>query len=133
MYSQRAQTRIIASHPPDKRFVMMLRAAAILLVMLAGAVAGASAKADQPQVRRGHNFAQTNCAQCHAIGQTGESPLAKAPPFRSLHLRYEVEDLSEALAEGIRTAHREMPQFELDVGQIQDLIAYLKSLERSPG
>ena len=110
----------------------MIRATAIL-VMLTGAVAAASAKADQPQVRRGHDFAQTNCAPCHAIGQTGESPLAKAPPFRSLHLRYPVEDLSEALAEGIRTTHREMPQFELDVGQIEDLIAYLKSLERSPG
>jgi hypothetical protein len=27
------------------------------------------------------------------------------------------------------TAHRAMPQFQLDSGQIADLIAYLKSLE----
>src|ERR1043166_5794014 len=85
-------------HPTtDKRVARMLRSAA-LLVMLAGAAAAGTAKADQPQVRRGHDFAQTNCAPCHAISQIGESPLAKAPPFRSLHLRYQVEDLSEALA-----------------------------------
>jgi hypothetical protein len=59
----------------------------------------------------------------------GESPLRIAPPFRTLHLRYPVEDLAESLAEGIMTAHRAMPQFQLDSGQIVDLIAYLKSLE----
>ena len=64
-------------------------------------------------------------------GRSGESPLAKAPPFRALHERYPVENLSEALAEGIRTGHPEMPQFDaLDTEQIDELIAYLKSLER---
>ena len=37
--------------------------------------------------------------------------------------------LTEALAEGIMTGHPAMPQFKLDVAQIGDLIAYLKSLE----
>ena len=65
-------------------------------------------------------------------GVPGESPLAKAPPFRTLHERYPVENLSEALAEGIRTGHPAMPQFDaLDAEQIDDLIAYLKSLEDS--
>ena len=64
-------------------------------------------------------------------GFPGESPLAKAPPFRALHERYPVENLSEALAEGIRTGHPAMPQFDaLDVEQIDELIAYLKSLEQ---
>jgi hypothetical protein len=40
-----------------------------------------------------------------------------------------VEDLAASLAEGIMTGHRAMPQFQLDSGQIADLIAYLKSLE----
>ena len=40
-----------------------------------------------------------------------------------------MENLVEALAEGIRTAHRAMPEFALDPHQIDDLIAYLKSLE----
>jgi cytochrome c len=89
-----------------------------------------TSQAQDPQVQRGLTFAQTNCAACHAIGRTGESALAKAPPFRTLHFRYPVEYLAESLAEGIKTAHPNMPQFQLDVVQIEDLIAYLKSLER---
>ena len=58
-----------------------------------------------------------------------ESPFRTAPPLRTLHLRYPVESLAESLAEGIVTGPPEMPQFQLDVAQIEDLIAYLKSLE----
>jgi cytochrome c len=91
-----------------------------------------AAYALDPSAQRGRTFAQANCAQCHAIGLTGESPLRIAPPFRTLHQRYPVETLAEALAEGIVTGHPSMPEFRLDVAQINDLIAYLKSLERSP-
>ena len=86
--------------------------------------------AQDAAVRRGQNFAQANCARCHATGTVGDSPLPKAPPFRTLHQRYPVENLVEALAEGIRTAHPAMPEFELDQRQIDDLIVYLKSLEQ---
>jgi cytochrome c len=79
--------------------------------------------AQDAAVQRGRTFAQANCARCHAIGPVGESPLPKAPPFRALHQRYPVEQLVEALAEGIRTAHPAMPEFELDEHQIGDLIA----------
>jgi len=89
-----------------------------------------TSQAQEPQVQRGLTFVQTNCASCHAVGRIGESPLPKAPPFRTLHLRYPVEDLAESLAEGIRTAHPAMPQFQLESAQIADLMAYLKSLER---
>jgi cytochrome c len=94
--------------------------AALLLV-------AATAQAQMPQVERGRALAQANCARCHAIGAAGESPLAKAPPFRTLHRRYPVENLAEALAEGIRVAHP-MPEFRLEPGRIDDLIAYLRSL-----
>jgi mono/diheme cytochrome c family protein len=89
-----------------------------------------TSQAEEPLDQRGRTFAQTNCASCHEIGPTGESPLRIAPPFRTLHLRYPIEDLEESLAEGIRTAHPAMPQFQLDSAQIGDLIAYLKALER---
>jgi cytochrome c len=89
-----------------------------------------STHAQDSVAQRGRAFAQANCSRCHAVGPAGESPLPKAPPFRTLHFRYPVENLVEALAEGIRTAHVAMPEFELDERQISDLIAYLKSLER---
>ena len=90
---------------------------------------GGPALAQEARAQRGRVFAQTNCATCHAIGRVGESPLRVAPPFRTLHTRYPVEQLAEAFAEGIVTGHPSMPQFQLDVAQIGDLIAYLKSLE----
>lgn len=86
--------------------------------------------ASDPRAQRGQTFARTNCAPCHAIGAVGESPLRIAPAFRTLRRRYPVETLAEALAEGIITGHPSMPEFRLDAAQINDLIAYLKTLER---
>lgn len=103
-----------------------LSVAGVLLFTLASA---AVAQQD-PRVVRGRQFAEANCAQCHQIGRFGDSPLAIAPPFRTLHERYPVEELEEALAEGVVTGHPTMPQFRLDAPQIADFIAYLKSLER---
>ena len=77
--------------------------------------------------RRGLIFAHDNCSRCHAIGPVGESPLAKAPPFRTLHLRYPVSDLQRPLLEGI---HSEMPRFQLTPSQARDLMAYFKTLEQ---
>jgi cytochrome c len=92
-----------------------------------------SAKADDvlsPAAQRGQVIVRTNCSRCHAIGKVGGSPLKIAPPFRTLHERYPVEDLEEPLAEGIITGHPTMPEFRFDPGQVGDVIAYLKSLER---
>jgi cytochrome c len=83
-----------------------------------------------PAAQRGLVIVRTNCSRCHAIGKIGESPLPIAPPFRTLHERYPVEDLQEPLAEGIITGHPTMPEFRFDPGQVGDIIAYLKSLER---
>jgi len=73
---------------------------------------------------------QAYCARCHAVGRIGDSPLPAAPPFHVLHERYPVESLEESLAEGIVTGHPDMPEFSFDSGQVGDVIAYLKSLER---
>jgi len=96
----------------------------LLMLMLA-----APALAISPAEQRGKTFALTNCARCHSIDRATHSPLKIAPPFRTLHLRYPVEDLGEALAEGIVTGHPTMPEFQLDPDQIHDLLSYLKTLE----
>ncbi|ACA21163.1 cytochrome c class I [Methylobacterium sp. 4-46] len=92
--------------------------------------AGWAEAAEDPHVTRGRTFVRVHCAGCHAVGRVGESPLAQAPRFRDLHTRYPVTDLAEALAEGIRTGHPGMPEFQLDPGQVEDVIRYLTSLER---
>jgi cytochrome c len=83
----------------------------------------------EPNVSAGKAYAQANCSHCHSIDKVTRSSLAIAPPFRTLHLRYPVESLEEALGEGIMTGHPSMPEFRLDPGQVGDFIAFLKSLE----
>jgi cytochrome c len=80
-------------------------------------------------VQRGLTFVRVHCAQYHAIDKVSESPLAIAPPFRTLHLKYPIEDLARPLAEGIIAGHPTMPQFRLEPDQVADVIAYLKTLE----
>ena len=87
------------------------------------------AAAASPDEQRGKTFALNNCARCHSIDKVTQSPLKIAPPFRTLHTRYPIETIAEALAEGIVTGHPSMPQFQLDPDQIHDLLAYLKTLE----
>jgi mono/diheme cytochrome c family protein len=83
-----------------------------------------------PNVQAGKAFAQANCSHCHSIDKSTPSTLAIAPPFRTLHQKYPVESLEEALSEGIMTGHPAMPEFRLDPGQIGDFIVFLKSLEQ---
>jgi mono/diheme cytochrome c family protein len=83
----------------------------------------------EPNAQRGLTFVSTNCTECHAVDKVSPSPLGIAPPFRTLHTKYPVENLAESLAEGIMTGHPTMPQFQLDAGQVGDVIAYLKTLE----
>lgn len=98
-----------------------------VLCVFAGA---ADAQAPAGDVARGRELAQSRCGGCHAVGPTGQSAMPAAPPFRELHRRYPVEQLAEALAEGITTGHEAMPEFQLAPAQVEALIAYLKTLER---
>lgn len=101
---------------------------AFVVLLIGGATA--TAQTPSPAEQRGLTFVRANCSQCHSIDKVGESPLKIAPPFRTLHLKYSVESLEEALGEGIVTGHPTMPEFRLEPDQVGDVIAYLKSLER---
>src|SRR5215469_6671396 len=93
------------------------------------AVASAPAIAQSPAAQRGLTFVRIHCAQCHAIDKVSDSPLAIAPPFRTLHLKFPLESLRRRLAEGIVADHPTMPQFRLETDQIADIIAYLQTFE----
>ncbi len=106
------------------------RVPAIVLLLAQTALLPAAAHAEGGDPTLGLTLAQEWCAKCHAIGLYGDSPLTIAPPFRELHKRYDVEDLAESLAEGILVGHPTMPAFRFDPDQIDNLIAFLKTLER---
>jgi mono/diheme cytochrome c family protein len=90
---------------------------------------GSARPVEAANIEQGRRLALLYCAECHAIDKVSPSPLRIAPPFRTLHERYPVETLEEALAEGIVTGHPSMPQFQFEPDQINDLIGFLKSLE----
>jgi mono/diheme cytochrome c family protein len=100
------------------------RSVALLLTWLLPSIAAA-----QHNVDRGRAILDENCSRCHAVGAEGGSPLAAAPPFRTLGKRYPVEDLEEALAEGIVTGHPEMPELSFEPEEIAAIVAYIKSLQ----
>src|SRR5271169_5151433 len=98
-----------------------------MLVLAACSAFALPAKATN--VEQGRRLARIYCARCHAIDKVSPSPLTIAPPFRTLHERYPVETLQEALAEGIVTGHPSMPEFRFDPDQINYFLVFLKSLE----
>ena len=105
-----------------------MRTSALLLVALLVLPAAASAQPDGP-VARGRAIVQRNCGMCHAIARGGRSPNAAAPPFRDLSTNYAIDDLAEALSEGILTKHPAMPEFRFEPREVRDIIAYLKSVQ----
>jgi mono/diheme cytochrome c family protein len=102
------------------------------MVVLASLLASAShgqPSGDERSITRGHAIVLTNCSMCHAVGRAGDSPNPVAPRFRELSQRYPIENLGEALAEGIIVGHPEMPQLSFSAREVSDIIAYLDSIQ----
>jgi len=127
-----------------------------LVALLALAGAGACARASDPalstakspgdapasQIATGQALAQRHCGGCHAVTRS-VSPLADAPPFRDLHLRYPPGGLEtlldqgmlppdKPLEEGSRPSHPRMPSAVLGADEAAALTAYLRSLDPRP-
>ncbi|BCM20890.1 c-type cytochrome [Mesorhizobium sp. J8] len=108
----------------------MKRRTAFTLVPFAVAFALPAWAGDGSLIAYGKRLVEANCARCHAVSRTGASIHPDAPPFRTLRLRYPIEDLQEALAEGISTGHPDMPEFVATPDQAEAIIGYIKSLGR---
>ena len=84
----------------------------------------------QDAVSRGQVFVTTACAGCHAIGRDDASPLAEAPPLRDIAARRDPESLADGFADGLVTSHPAMPEFVFRASEIDDLMAWLETLNR---
>lgn len=101
-------------------------AAALLASPGAGTALANGARADDREpVERGRAIAAAQCARCHSIEKTGDSPLPIAPPLREFAARWPLDQLEEAFAEGIITGHPDMPQFVFQPDDIAALIVFL--------
>ena len=69
------------------------------------------------------------CSECHATGETGQSPHPYAPAFRTFsEEKLYDEDFRERLQNGLSTTHRDMPTFHFREQDAQDAVDYLKWL-----
>jgi len=77
----------------------------------------------------GRELAEIHCAACHAVAEDDVSAQDGAPAFRNLSKLYPLESLEEPLAEGIVTAHDNMPEFAFESDDIDAFLGYLSSIQ----
>lgn len=94
------------------------------------AAQSASAQADV-SLAAGRRLAATQCGRCHAVDRGDQSPNPRSPPFRTLGSKFPFGGLRQALIDHMIVAHPEMPIMTLTPVEVDDLIAYLKSLQSS--
>jgi len=99
---------------------------ALTIVLSYGGVAYALDKEQQ----RAQALLKEFCGRCHAIGRTGPSPHAYAPPFRNLgeNKLYD-EDFSQRLQNGLSTIHPDMPTFRFSESDAGAVIDYLRAIQ----
>jgi cytochrome c len=112
---------------------MTSRTATTFLIFTGLGLAAGQAIGESSPTARGKHIAQRFCARCHAIGEAGASPMGLAPPFRDLSKRYPIENLQEALAEGIVVGHPAMPPFTFEPREIDALLTYISGLKAREG
>ena len=99
------------------------------LVLSASAFASSTLADEGGNVRDGLRFAQTVCAECHAV-RDGEraSPKAQAPTFTSVANTPGMNAM--ALEVWFQTPHPTMPNLKFTNQESDDVIAYILSLRK---
>jgi cytochrome c len=107
---------------------MILRLA-IILLLLATSAGLAEDTSPSPLEQRGRALAERMCAQCHAIGKSGQSPHVSAPAFRALDRRVDLDSFMERLREGLAVGHPDMPTFRFTREDARAFLLYLRSIQ----
>ena len=109
---------------PPKRWA--IRVCLVLMTCAGGEPVNA---ADREQ-QRARTMLETMCGRCHAVGRTGQSLHADAPPFRTFgeNKLYD-SDLAQRLQDGLTSIHRDMPTFKFNRSDASAAINYLKSIQ----
>lgn len=103
----------------------------LMLGVALGLPAWPAAHGESGLESRGKQLVINNCARCHAVGTSGESPHPQAPPFRLLSLRYPITALEESLVEGLLTGHPDMPEFTFEIDDARAVLAYLQAIQQA--
>jgi len=86
--------------------------------------------ASERELRHAKRLLEEACAGCHAVGRSGSSPHAYAPPFRFLgeNKLYD-EDFGRRLQEGLSSIHPDMPTFHFSRRDAAEVIDYLRTIQ----
>lgn len=78
--------------------------------------------------KAGSDYAEKNCAQCHAIND--DDPVSPAPNAPSFDAIANTKDISGiAISVLLQTPHREMPNLVIPQSAREDLIDYILTLK----
>lgn len=102
-------------------------AMAVLLIAALGSMSEAGALTLLQQ--RGRALVEKLCAQCHAVGRSGDSPRAAAPRFRALDRRLDLDGFAGRLREGLASSHPDMPVFRFTRDDAKAVVAYLRAIQ----
>lgn len=102
---------------------------AFMLALLGISTAIAEEKAPSDLERRGRALAEGMCAECHAVGEGGQSPHAGAPAFRALDRRLNLDTFMDRLREGLTVGHPDMPMFRFTREDARAFVLYLRSIQ----
>jgi cytochrome c len=107
-----------------------MRTGLMLAVLLLGTSASLAEQAAPSRLeQQGRALAERMCAQCHAVGRSGESPHAGAPLFRELGRRVDLDTFVDRLREGLMSDHPDMPTFHFDGENARAFRLYLRSIQ----
>lgn len=99
-----------------------------LILMLASCAAAPLREGPSDSEASGRRVAEIYCSRCHAIGQTDESEVPRAPPLRSITERMNLLSLRSHLRRADPPVPPEMGRMELTDRDIETLSAYLQTL-----
>ena len=100
-----------------------------LVLLTIGGWSEAGHALDREQ-RHGKALLETQCARCHAVGETGRSPLNEAPPFRTFGEKLYDTDFEQRLQDGLTTIHLGMPTFRFNRDDAAAAVNYLKAIQQ---
>lgn len=100
-----------------------------LAFLLAAGFASLSSSASAADAKRGKTIATRWCAACHVVTSDQKSASADVPSFADIAKR---RTDTKALANFLVDPHPKMPDMHLSRGEIDDIVAYIRSLDPRP-
>jgi cytochrome c len=101
----------------------------LIASLLALLILGSAAQAQDP-ARHGRALLKEYCANCHALGKTGNGHRHSGPPLRTLGRSFDLDQFPRLLERGIKSGHPAMPEFKFTEDDARAVTAYLRSIQQ---